>query len=97
MIEQLLASWPLALVVAGVALLLYGQRDRLAGAWTWLRGWWRSPGPAPPEPDGGLTAAQRFALWHSLRLWCSKAGRMTAVKALDETVLPAIVKEESEP
>ena len=84
MLEQFSITWPLVLVAGGAALLLLGQKDRIVAlvAKLWPAG----------RATGELTPAERFDRLYALRAWCEQAGQVEAVKALDATVLPAIVQ-----
>ena len=88
-LEQLQTYLPWAAVIGGLLVLLWGQRDRLAGWLARLR-------PAP-KPDSAvrptMEPAERFATLYALRTWCQEAGHQEAVKALDAQVLPAILQE----
>ena len=96
MIDQLTPYAPYVLYAAVAGLLAWSQKDRLASLWGWLK---PAPGPEPeptPSPDS-LTPAERFDLYYRLRCWCSTAGHMAAVDALDEKVLPVLAKGEGVP
>ncbi|NLX54406.1 MAG: hypothetical protein GXY58_04775 [Planctomycetaceae bacterium] len=82
-LDQLMPYAPAAAIVAGVLMLLWGQRDRLKSAVTNLR-------PAQTE-DPEMSPADRFNTFYALRSWCEASGQAGAVKALDSQVLPAIV------
>ncbi len=87
-LEQLQSYLPWAAVIAGVLLLAWGQKDRLAGWLARLR--------PTPKPDSAakpvMEPAERFATLYALRTWCQEAGHQEAVKALDTQVLPAILQ-----
>jgi hypothetical protein len=88
-LEQLQTYFPWAALTAGLLVLLWGQKDRLAGWLARLR-------PAP-KSEPVMEPAERFATFYALRTWCSQAGHQEAVKALDGQVLPTIVQGGSKP
>jgi len=87
-LDQFTPYLPAAAVVAGLLLLLWGQRDRLLAAVAWL---W----PAP-KPETSMSPADRFKTFYALRTWCQGAGHAEAVEALDAAVLPAIIRDTNE-
>ena len=84
MLDQLQPYLPMAAIVGGVMIILWGERDRL----TTLLGKLRPAAKAEPV----LGPHELFERLYDLRTWCEAAGRTEAVKALDESVLPAIVR-----
>ena len=84
MLEQFHITWPLVLVAGGALVILVGQKDRIAQLVTRFQ-------PTSNATET-LTPAERFDRLYALRAWCEQAGHVEAVKALDATVLPAIVQ-----
>ena len=84
MLEQFQNTWPLVLVAGGALVILVGQKDRIGQFVARLQ-------PAA-RATAELTPAERFDRLYALRAWCEQAGHVEAVKALDATVLPAIVQ-----
>jgi len=84
LLEQLTGYLPAGLIVAGVLLLAWGQRDRVVGLLRRLR-----PGAGADQP----TAQQRFELYYRLRLWAEAANHRELVQTLDQAVLPMIVRD----
>jgi len=74
---------PWLAVAAGVLVLLWGQRARIGGWLAALR----------PGVTERLAPSERFERFYALRSWCQESGHAEAVRALDERVLPAIVRE----
>jgi len=70
-------------IAGGVLLLLWSQSGRFVGLLAKLR-------PAS-KTDGDLTPHELFERLYAVRAWCQAAGQTEAVKALDSSVLPAIV------
>jgi hypothetical protein len=83
-LEQLQPYLPLAAIVGGVLVILWGEKDRL----TTVLGQFRPAAKAEPV----LGPHDLFERLYDLRTWCEATGRTEAVKALDENVLPAIVR-----
>jgi hypothetical protein len=88
-LEQFQTYLPWAAVIAGVLLLAWSQKDRLAG---WLARLRRAAKPDPATVPA-MGPAERFTTLYALRTWCHEAGHQEAVKALDTHVLPAIIQE----
>jgi hypothetical protein len=87
MLELVQPYLPIGAIAAGALALIWGQRDRLVS----LAGKFR---PAAPI-DSGLTPHDLFERLYDLRTWCVAAGQSEAVKALDTSVLPAIVRRDT--
>ncbi len=76
----------------GALLLFWGQYKTILG---WIK-------KLVPETfygnktkkDNGMSPAERFDTFYALRCWCKKAGYNSAVTALDDEILPAIVRTE---
>jgi hypothetical protein len=91
-LEQLQTYLPWVAVIAGLLVLLWGQRDRLAG---WLARLWPKPkidSATAPATNTTMGPAERFITLYALRTWCQEAGHQEAVKALDSQVLPVIIQ-----
>lgn len=85
MLELLASNWTtIAPLAAGVLVLLFSERERLAG-------WLGKLRPAATQRITGLAPGERFDRFYALRVWCEDTGHAEAVKALDGRVLPAIV------
>ena len=84
MLDQLPLSLPTVAIAGGVLLLLWSQSGRFVGLLAKLR-------PAP-KTEADLTPHELFERLYALRTWCESAGQADAVKALDGSVLPAIVR-----
>ena len=84
MLDQLQPYLPLTAIVGGILIILWGEKDRLITLLSKLRP------TAKAEPS--LGPHDLFARLYDLRTWCEAAGHTDAVKALDEGVLPAIVR-----
>lgn len=82
--EFINSSLPFVAVACGVLLLLVSQKDRLVMLLKKLRP------AAKAEPS--LTPHELFERLYDLRSWCQTAGKTEAVKAIDSTLLPAIVQ-----
>ncbi len=83
-LSELYGYIPFAAVIAGTLLLAWGQRSKITG---FLSGF------IPKlKPSGDMTPAKRFSTFYALRTWCEAAGYISAVIALDDEVLPAIVR-----
>lgn len=84
MLNQLPLSLPTVAIAGGVLLLLWSQSGRFFALLAKLR-------PAP-KTEAELTPHELFERLYALRTWCESAGQAEAVKALDTSVLPAIVR-----
>lgn len=84
MLELVQPYLPIVAVAGGVLVLVWGQRDRVVALFRRLR-------PAAPARSG-LGPNDLFQRLHDLRSWCEAAGHAEAVRALDTSVLPAIVR-----
>lgn len=78
---------PFFAVAAGVLLLAWGQRSKI---FNFAANLW----PSAEKKGGRMTPAKRFETFYALRAWCKEAGYNSAVIALDDEVLPAIVRTE---
>lgn len=87
-LDQLTPYLPTLAIVAGVALILWEQRDRLKTLASGLM-------PAAKD-ETALSPADRFETYYALRAWCEKAGHAVAVKALDSQVLPTLVRDSAQ-
>ena len=86
-LTELYECLPFLAVAAGVLLLAWGQRNKIA---SFVSGLW----PSAEKKGKGMTPAKRFETFYALRAWCKEAGYDSAVTALDDEVLPAIVRTE---
>jgi len=87
-LDQLTPYLPTIAIAAGVALILWGQRDRLKALIGGLK-------PAA-KAETPMSPTDRFETFYALRAWCEKAGHAAAVKVLDTQVLPTIVRNSAE-
>jgi hypothetical protein len=84
MLDQLPLSLPTVAIAGGVLLLLWSQGGRFVGLLAKLR--------SAPKTEADLTPHELFERLYALRTWCETVGQAEAVKALDTSVLPAIVR-----
>jgi len=84
MLDLLPLSMPTVAIAGGVLLLLWSQSGRVVGLLAKLR--------PVTKTEADLTPHELFERLYALRTWCETAGQADAVKALDASVLPAIVR-----
>ena len=81
---DLASNWPALAAIAGAAVLAWGQKDRLLAL--------LPAGQASPPTGVALSPHELFSRLYDLRSACEASGHVEAVKALDDAVLPAIVR-----
>lgn len=92
-LSSLSAYWPWIILALGLLLLAWSERSRIAPL---VSHFIPSGLSVPPAPEAAalLLPAERFDCLYRLRTWCAHHGADAAVKAIDDAVLPAIVREE---
>lgn len=83
-LSELTEKLPFLAVIAGALLLAWSQRSKITG---FVANLWPSTG----KTSQSMKPVKRFETFYALRSWCESAGHDTAVKALDDHVLIAIV------
>jgi len=89
-LEQLKEYAPVLAVVAGLLLFVWSQKAKILPYLKKLRPSFTQK----PKCDCRMTPPDRFATFYALRTWCCAASHHKAIEALDNEVLPVIVRSE---